>query len=80
MREVKKDYTFASGLTVAKGSFVCASAYTAHHDEHLYKNADQFNPWRFVDSDEANGNNAGASQYVSTGPGFLSFGYGRHVW
>jgi cytochrome P450 len=80
VNEVKKDYTFSSGLIVPKGSYVGTSLHSVHNDENLYADAQEFKPWRFVDSDVADGDATSKTMYASTSPEFLAFGYGKHAW
>jgi cytochrome P450 len=81
IREAKKDYRFSNGLKITKGNYVCASLYSLHRDEGVYKDALEFQPWRFVGDSSESGNDGGNMQhYTSTGPEFLSFGYGKHAW
>lgn len=78
-RYVKKDYTFSNGVTVPKGSFMAASAYSAHLDPGSYESAETFDPFRFSDIREDEKEST-KHQMVATGSDYLPFGLGRHAW
>lgn len=63
-------------------NIVCVSQST-HSDAENYANPDIFDPFRFVDMRDADGDGDGAfnrHQFVSTNPEFIAFGHGRHAW
>lgn len=78
-RKVLKEFTFSDGLTLPVGSFIAAAAYEMHHDERFYSNPDEFQPFRFSDLREREGENV-KYQLIATGSEYLTFGHGRHGW
>jgi len=79
VREAKEDYVFSNGLKIPKGSFVGTSIHSVHTSEEIYKDANEFKPWRFVD-DKKDNDEISMRQYVATSAQFLAFGYGKHAW
>ena len=79
VREAKEDYLFSNGLKISAGNFVGTSLYSVHNSEEIYKDANEFKPWRFVDNKEDN-DEISMHQYVATSAQYLSFGYGKHAW
>ena len=75
----KKNFTFSDGTTVPKGSFVTAPVLAIHMDNEKYEDALSFNPWRFSNIREEDGEGT-KHQYVATSEDFLPFGYGKHAW
>ena len=45
----------------------------------IYKNPTIFNPWRFTDMREENGEST-KHHFVSTLPNYMAFGHGKHAW
>ena len=78
-RKALKDFTFEDGTFIPKGTAIAAAARCVHHDDAFYPNAHEFEPFRFADLREEDGEGA-EHQYVSTTPEYLPFGYGRHAW
>ena len=74
-----KDYTFADGTTVPKGSILVAASHAIQKDESFYENAHQFDGFRFSNLREREGENA---RYLAanTSTEFLHFGHGHHAW
>ncbi|KAH7926831.1 cytochrome P450 [Leucogyrophana mollusca] len=77
-RKALKDFTFSDGTFVPKGSVVSVASHAIHHDDVIYENPDVFEPFRFADLREEEGE-ALKHQMVSTGLEFLPFGHGRHA-
>jgi cytochrome P450 len=78
-RWVLKPFTFSNGVTVPAGTMISCAALPTHHDENNYADAETFNPWRFSDMREEEGESI-KHQMVYTGPNLVSFGHGRHAW
>ena len=74
MRKSMKDYTFADGTFLPKGTMVGIGVNVVHFDDSLYENARVFQPFRFVNTGSAK------HRFVSTGVDYLSFGHGKHAW
>ena len=76
-RVARKDYTFADGTRIPRGTTVSVNPTQAHHDPETYENPEQFEGFRFAkmrlqqDSKKCD--------IVATSPKFLPFGYGRHA-
>ncbi|PSS38083.1 hypothetical protein PHLCEN_2v63 [Hermanssonia centrifuga] len=77
-RLAMQDFTFSDGTFVPKGSLVSVAAGPMHQDEEFYENAEIFNPWRFVDMREEEGEGT-KHQMVSTSLEYVTFGHGRHA-
>lgn len=78
VRSALKDFTFADGTFIPKGTTIGAAARGIHYDEAVYPNPHVFEPFRFVDvfaEDEGV-----THQFISTTPEYLAFGHGRHAW
>jgi cytochrome P450 len=74
-----KDYTFANGITVPKGSTIKTPLAPVHMDDSIHENAKEFDGFRFSRLREQDGNNAKYSA-VNTSHEFLHFGHGHHAW
>ena len=79
MRKVLKDFTFSDGTFVPKGTTIIVASRAIHHDEAFYDNADTFEPFRYADLPELEGEGM-KYQLVSTTTEYLPFGLGRHAW
>lgn len=79
VRKAMKDFRFSDGTFIPKGGFVSAASMPTHHDDEIYSNSSTFNPWRFADLREEEGEEL-KHQMVSTSTKFLSFGHGKHAW
>ncbi|THG96485.1 hypothetical protein EW026_g5347 [Hermanssonia centrifuga] len=77
-RLAMQDFTFSDGTFVPKGSLVSAASGPMHQDEEFYEDAEIFNPWRFVDMREEEGEGT-KHQMVSTSLEYVPFGHGRHA-
>ncbi len=78
-RLAMQDFTFSDGTFVPKGSLVSAAAGPMHQDEEFYEDAEIFNPWRFVNMREEEGEGT-KHQMVTTSSEYVPFGHGRHAW
>ena len=79
MRKTQKDITLIDGTFIPRGTLVAADAYNLHHDDAVYANADEFDPWRFARMRTAEGEGM-KHQYVNTSVEYVPFGHGKHAW
>ncbi|KIJ05875.1 hypothetical protein PAXINDRAFT_92824, partial [Paxillus involutus ATCC 200175] len=77
-RKVMKDFTFSDGTVVPKGTILVAASQATHLDDSIYNNAGTFDPFRFADLREEDGEGAKHS-YASNNPQYLAFGHGKHA-
>ncbi|TFK43278.1 cytochrome P450 [Crucibulum laeve] len=77
-RKMISDFTFSNGIKVPAGSFIGVATHCIHHDEEYYPNADEFQPFRFSEMREGEGESI-KHQMVSLGLDYLTFGNGRHA-
>jgi len=75
-RKAMRDYTFADGTFIPRGTAVGVGTHAVHFDDGLYENAHVFEPLRFVDMNNGEG---AKHRFVSTGIDFLSFGHGKNA-
>ncbi|KAJ8454435.1 hypothetical protein ONZ51_g13027 [Trametes cubensis] len=78
MRKAQKDVVLSDGTFIPRGTLMVAAATPLHHDEHVYTDADAFDPWRFSRQREREGE-AMKHQYVNTSVDYISFGHGKHA-
>ena len=74
-----KDVTLSNGTFVPAGTLCVAAAAALHTDDDNYVDADVFNPFRFSDMREEEGEGT-THQFVSTFADYISFGHGKHAW
>ena len=79
MRSAMQDLQFSNGIRIPKGTIVAAAAVPMHMDEEIYPNPNMFNPWRFSDLRQEDGEGL-KHQFVSTSAEYVPFGHGRHAW
>ena len=79
MRKALKDFTFSDGTFLPRGTTIAVAIRSIHHDEAFYENADAFEPFRFADLPELEGEGM-KYQFASTVTEYLPFGLGRHAW
>ncbi|KAH7908171.1 cytochrome P450 [Hygrophoropsis aurantiaca] len=77
-RKALKDVTLSDGTIIPKGTIVAIASHATHRDEAVYDNAEVFEPFRFADLREEEGE-AVKHQMVSTSLEYLPFGHGRHA-
>ncbi|EIW87324.1 cytochrome P450 [Coniophora puteana RWD-64-598 SS2] len=77
-RKAMQDFTFSDGTFIPKGANVSIASVVAHYDEKSYKDASEFDPFRFSDIREGEGEGV-KHQFVSTNAEYLPFGHGRHA-
>lgn len=89
MRKAMIPYTFPDGTTIPAGTTVAAALSAIHVNPDLYEDPETFDPWRFssirekaVKSDDPVTQEADDVRHrlTGTGPAYLAFGGGRHVW
>lgn len=68
-------FTFRDGTHLPCGTFLTGAAYAVHHDSQNYDNSDEFNGFRFVESEKS----GGVRRLVQTDSTFLGFGYGANA-
>jgi cytochrome P450 len=78
VRVAVNNFTFTDGTFLPKGTFVAAPSKPLHLDDELYENANVFNPFRFSDMREDDGETK--HHFVSTSPEYLPFGHGKYAW
>lgn len=74
-----KKFTFSNGVTVEPGEIVATNIAALHMDESLYKNAHEFDGFRFSRMRDENGESARLYS-TNTSHEFLMFGHGKHAW
>jgi len=74
-----KDHTFSNGSKVPKGARAALPVGPIHFDEKYYKNATEFDGFRFFNLRQQNGD---LPDYhaANSSPEHLTFGAGRHIW
>ena len=78
-RVVLKPFTFSNGHTVPVGTTLSAPLVSMHHDTAYHANANQFEPWRYFDMRQPEGDGH-KNQLASTSAEYLAFGHGKHAW
>ena len=78
-RKALKDFTFSDGTFIPKGTVIVTPIRSIHHDETFYENAHAFEPFRFADLHEEDGEGV-KHQFTSTTTEYLPFGHGRYAW
>ena len=73
-----KDLNLSDGTHIPSGTMVVAAASSMHHDDELYPNAAEFDPFRF--SNMRQGGEGTKHQFVSTSVDYIPFGHGKHAW
>ncbi|KAJ3478571.1 hypothetical protein NLI96_g9660 [Meripilus lineatus] len=77
-RKAVKDFRFSDGTVIPAGGFVSAASMTIHHDNEYYSDPEVFDPWRFADLREEEGEGL-KHQMVSTSLEYIPFGHGKHA-
>jgi len=76
-RRAMKDFTFSNGVTVPEGHYVAVATHATHMDAKNYSDPEEFQPFRFSDLREEEGEST-KHQAASSGLDWLNFGGGRH--
>ena len=79
MRKALKDFTFSDGTFIPKGTSLVSPSESLHHDEEIYENAHSFDPFRFYNLRNLEGENT-KHHFASTSLDYLPFGHGKHAW
>lgn len=79
MRLARRDFTFSDGTTVPAGAFVAAAKVSTHFNDAIYDVPYEFNPWRFLRSDEGQEGSTDHRMAHIT-PEYLPFSIGVHAW
>lgn len=74
-----RDFTFSDGTFIPKGTLIVAPSLSLHLDNAHYDNAHVFDPFRFSNLRDEEGESA-RHQFTSTGPDYLPFGHGKYAW
>ncbi|KIK80434.1 hypothetical protein PAXRUDRAFT_833529 [Paxillus rubicundulus Ve08.2h10] len=77
VRKAMKDFTFSDGTVVPKGTVVVVASQATHLDDGNYENAGTFDPFRFANVPEEDGE-AAKHSFISTNSEYLAFGHGKH--
>lgn len=78
-RKAMKDFRFSDGTFIPEGTVIGVATRCIHHDEEFYPNPDVFEPFRFAEMQDNDGE-GGKFQFVSTSPEYQPFGHGKHAW
>jgi cytochrome P450 len=78
-RMALKPFAFSNGLTVPAGTIIQCASTSLHTDAEYFDEPGRFNPWRFADMREEDGENM-KHQMVATSAQMISFGHGRPAW
>lgn len=76
----KEGVTIPSGEHLPYGAKVGVTAYAIHHDESVYKNAFEFDAFRFSDPVKDGEKAAVSPSLVTSSDHFMAFSHGRHAW
>lgn len=75
-RQALKDIKLPDGTTMPEGAVLMVSCHQMW-DESIYKNAMEFDPYRYLRMREETPDNEKAAQLVSTTPNHMGFGHGK---
>jgi cytochrome P450 len=78
-RKVLKKFKFSNGTTVEPGEIVGTNIAALHMDDSIYKNAHEFDGFRFSRMREEKGGDP-KLYATNTNLEFLQFGHGKHAW
>lgn len=78
-RKALKDMTLSDGTFIPAGTILMAASTATHLDPDNYEDPTVFNPWRFSDMRDKDGEGT-RHQLVSTSADYISFGHGKHAW
>ncbi len=79
MRKALKDLHFSDGTRIPAGTVLVTAANATHLDEENFHNPDIFDPFRFSDMRDEDGEST-KHQFVSTSVDYVAFGHGKHAW
>ncbi|CAL1694068.1 unnamed protein product [Somion occarium] len=78
MRKALKDVTMSDGSFIPAGTMIVAPAVATHMDDENYTNPEVFDPWRFSNMRDGDGEGT-KHQFVSTSVDYITFGHGKHA-
>ncbi|KAF8844235.1 cytochrome P450 [Paxillus ammoniavirescens] len=78
LRKAMQNFTFSDGTVVPKGTFVAIASKATHLDNEVYDNAEMFDPFRFANMGDEDGDFAKHS-LVSINLEYFPFGQGIHA-
>lgn len=78
-RKAMKNLVLSDGTFIPKGTRLVVPTRAIHHDHSVYENADAFNPFRFSNPEDGEGENPRV-QLTSVTQDYLPFGTGKHAW
>lgn len=79
IRKALKDVVLSNGTVIPAGALFVAASASTHTDSDHYDDPTKFNPWRFSDMREKEGEST-RHQYVTTSVDYMPFGHGKHAW
>jgi hypothetical protein len=77
---VKEGVTLPSGEHLPYGAKVGVTAYAIHHDESVYRNAYEYDAFRFCDERKKGDKDCSTHSLVTSSDQFMAFSHGRHAW
>lgn len=76
----KDGVTIPSGEHLRFGAKVGVTSYAIHHDESVYKNAFEFDAFRFAGQGPDGEKGSLSQSLVTSSDHFMAFSHGRHAW
>ncbi|KAG2057010.1 cytochrome P450 [Suillus hirtellus] len=78
MRKAMRQFVFSDGTVIPSGTHVVVASLPMHLDEEYFESASEFQPFRFSQRREDNGEDP-QSLLASTSASYIPFGYGHHA-
>ncbi|KAG2085392.1 cytochrome P450 [Suillus discolor] len=78
MRKAMRQFVFSDGTVIPSGTCVVVASLPMHLDEEYFDSASEFQPFRFSQWREDNGEDP-QSLLASTSASYIPFGYGHHA-
>ncbi|KAH7930529.1 cytochrome P450 [Leucogyrophana mollusca] len=78
VRKAMKPFTLANGVVIPTGTHVAVASIPMHLDEEFYPHASEFDPFRFADMRQEEGEST-KHQLISTSLSYIAFGHGKHA-
>ncbi|KIK72385.1 hypothetical protein PAXRUDRAFT_22046 [Paxillus rubicundulus Ve08.2h10] len=78
LRKAMQNFTFSDGTVVPNGTFIAVASQATYLDNEVYDNAEMFDPFRFANTRDADGDGAKHS-LVSISLEYFAFGQGVHA-
>lgn len=76
----KEGVTLPSGEHLPYGAKVGVTAYAIHHDESVYRNAYEYDAFRFCSETKKDDKDCSMHSLVTSSDQFMAFSHGRHAW